>query len=70
MQTTFYCDPCGDNRGWPRRIDPVNGRCQVCGEEVLGNHIRTELLPTPETYYGQLRFDFKERVNGRIWYEQ
>lgn len=70
MQTTFYCDPCGDTKGWPRRIEPVKGRCHVCGDECLGNHIRTALLPTPPEVIGQLKFNFKERFNGRIRYEE
>lgn len=70
MQHTFYCDPCGDERGWPRRIVPVKGRCQVCGGECNGNHIQTALLPTPPELPGQLRFNFKEKMNGRFWYDQ
>lgn len=54
----FYCDPCGDERSWPRKMIAVHGFCQVCGEEAMGSQIHRDLLPQPEQIRGQLHFKF------------
>lgn len=44
----FYCDPCGEGRGWP--INPIlksSGPCEVCGVTALCNDIPSKELPIP-----------------------
>lgn len=62
----FYCDPCGDERHWPRRIVHVKGRCQICGEECMGSQVPRDILPTPSEVKGQLKLTFDWHVNGKL----
>ena len=43
----FYCQPCGQQRGWPETLARSTGRCEVCGAHSLCFDCPSSALPLP-----------------------
>lgn len=49
----FYCDPCGEERGWPtEKTNPVmaftfksRGPCEMCHKVAVCNDVPSKYLP-------------------------
>lgn len=46
----FYCNPCGDVRGWPRSLAKSHGRCEICTESRACNDMPSSSLPLPKDF--------------------
>ena len=44
----FYCNPCGEPRGWPLSMMQSRGTCELCGEATTCNHVSYAMLPLPK----------------------
>lgn len=65
-QRIFYCNACGDKRGWPRRIERIHGACSICKEECWGNETPRSMLPDIPKPARQMRFEFDEAVMTKL----
>ena len=45
----FYCNPCGEKRGWPQSLMQSRGTCELCGKTMTCNHVQSSMLPLPKT---------------------
>lgn len=46
----FYCDPCGNTRGWPtdeftHMMTESYGRCEICGKVAACCDVPSKRLP-------------------------
>lgn len=47
----FYCDPCGDDRGWPTdTLMRSRGRCEMCQRPADCNDVPSSRLPSPRRH--------------------
>lgn len=44
----FYCNPCGETRGWPQSLMQSRGTCELCGQLKTCNHVQSSMLPLPK----------------------
>lgn len=43
----FYCDPCGESRGWPQGFARSRGPCEVCKEVRDCSDVASKNLSIP-----------------------
>jgi hypothetical protein len=43
----FYCDPCGNKRGWPFGWFKSLGPCEICHQTRLCGDVPSGALPVP-----------------------
>ena len=52
----FYCDTCGEERGWPKDISFRSfGSCEICGEPAECSDIPSKYLPIPKQLGGGIK---------------
>lgn len=44
----FYCDECGEKKGWPCGLSDSYGPCEVCGKSAACNSVKSKNLPDPK----------------------
>lgn len=47
----FYCEPCGEERGWPTYgyLPRSRGGCEVCRKGAVCYDVPSRNLPMPKT---------------------
>lgn len=44
----FYCNKCGEKRGWPTdTLFKSGGACEICGKRAVCNDVPSKYLPIP-----------------------
>lgn len=43
----FFCDPCAEERNWPKSICWSYGPCEICKTMTACNDVKSSRLPLP-----------------------
>lgn len=67
----FYCNPCAEEKGWPKSFVISNGKCEVCEKYAMCNDVPSSQLPKPKkdiTINGDVFYKSERRTeHGCCW---